>query len=581
MKRRLLSILVALAVMVTFMPAQTLTVAAASKAKTKATVSTQTGLKKALKNKKLKTLNIRTSKKRSFVIAKGSHKKVSVNYSAANSNIKNSSRFKTITINRLGEKTWTEKAKGNTIALNDSNGRINVLKGASVNAIKINKASSVVIDVKGRLTKVNVNAKSAIYVNGTPDNEVSIDLSGNKSVGSSVKNNTTSRINLIHRNGVYALAAGRNVSVLENGHLMMTQVDIPLPPLEPEPEEEVEPVTPGGGGGTPTPGPTPGPSPTPGPTPEPTPVPVEKDPSFKAVYDTNNEANILTFYYDKEDHSGSNIKVYDNLPMNASPESWKSPEMPTEEEFWAYEAIANEVKKVVIDPSVADLHGLKSTYMMFYYFVNCSSITGVEYLDVSQVYDMNWMFASFGSSVEDFNCIPNVSNWDTSSLETADHMFYFYGGNSTELSGVPDVSNWDTSNLNLVQDMFNMYGSDSKKLQFRLDLTKWNVSKLVYTMYMFEFAGYSISDENWQVIIPYKSAGKINTTEYFYVYDGSYAIHPTGDRVFTVAAEVQEELPEELPEESPEKSQEELPKESPEESPEKLPEGSTDSPAVE
>lgn len=40
MKKKLLSILLALAMIVTFMPAQTLTVAAASKAKTKATVST-------------------------------------------------------------------------------------------------------------------------------------------------------------------------------------------------------------------------------------------------------------------------------------------------------------------------------------------------------------------------------------------------------------------------------------------------------------------------------------------------------------------------------------------------------------
>lgn len=76
MKRKLLSVILSIAIVVSFMPMQVC--CASAKVNTKATVSTQAGLKKAFRNKSLKTITISTTKERTFKIPSVNHKKVSL-----------------------------------------------------------------------------------------------------------------------------------------------------------------------------------------------------------------------------------------------------------------------------------------------------------------------------------------------------------------------------------------------------------------------------------------------------------------------------------------------------------------------
>lgn len=146
------------------MPIHVLTASAASKAKAKQTVSTQSKLDKALKNKKLRTLTIRTEKRTG------------------------------LTLNKNAFQTWSEHAKGNTITVNSKRALVTVSRTAAVDDLNINrKGSSVTLDVNGQAKKVNVNTKTKITINGVPSKNVLFKL-GKKSVGATIANNTSSTI---------------------------------------------------------------------------------------------------------------------------------------------------------------------------------------------------------------------------------------------------------------------------------------------------------------------------------------------------------------------------------------------------
>lgn len=164
MRKKLLSIILSLAMLVTIMPMQTVDVAA--KVKTKATVSTQKGLKKALKNKKLKTLTIKTSKKVKFAIPKGVHKKLTLVVNAPKADVTNKARFKKITVKKIASKTWKEYAKDNSLTIDALTGHFSLLKSANVKSVKITKENSkVTFDVKGKLQKTSIESKANVTIN--------------------------------------------------------------------------------------------------------------------------------------------------------------------------------------------------------------------------------------------------------------------------------------------------------------------------------------------------------------------------------------------------------------------------------
>lgn len=102
-------------------------------------------------------------------------------------------------------------------------------------------------------------------------------------------------------------------------------------------------------------------------------------PTFKAVYVDSD--NSLTFYYDSTSHSGT---VYP-LPNAAG-----------SADAWGYDSVRESVIKVKIDSSVAGFHDLTSTAYMFANMEYANTIDGAEYLDVSHVTDMSYMFFCFG-----------------------------------------------------------------------------------------------------------------------------------------------------------------------------------------
>ena len=180
MKKKLLSIVLSIAMVVTMMPAQTLVVSAA--AKTTATVSTQKGLKKAIKSKKLKTLTIKTSKKKSFSIPKGTHSNVDLILDAPKANVKNKSLFKTITIkNMLPSETqsgWVECKKGNTFIFEAAAGRMAVANGASVKEIRLTAPDTkMLFNVNGEINKINVEKKATLNFIGRTSETTTVNIS--------------------------------------------------------------------------------------------------------------------------------------------------------------------------------------------------------------------------------------------------------------------------------------------------------------------------------------------------------------------------------------------------------------------
>ena len=103
---------------------------------------------------------------------------------------------------------------------------------------------------------------------------------------------------------------------------------------------------------------------------------------------------------------------------------------------------------------------------MFQGMATATNISGAEYLDVSNVTDMSYMFNNFGggntNSHTILNSVPNVSGWNTGNVTNMTAMFESYGNFSDNLAIVPDVSDWNTSNVTNMAYMFQKYGHESQ-----------------------------------------------------------------------------------------------------------------------
>ncbi|MDO5328789.1 MAG: DUF1542 domain-containing protein [Coriobacteriia bacterium] len=201
--------------------------------------------------------------------------------------------------------------------------------------------------------------------------------------------------------------------------------------------------------------------------PWPKPTPVEK--TVKAVYDEKEGANTLTFYYDDSDHSGEG-KVETNIPTQAE-----------EDENWPYHEYRESIKKVIIDESMQEYDGFESTAYMCHYMTNAEDIVGFEYLDVSNVVDMRYMFQNYGSNSQ-ISSVPDVSGWKTSNVQFMNSMFSSYGKNSSKLNQAPkcahvdDSQVWDLSKIKYMSNMFQYYGQFAKNLNVAPDVSGWDFS---------------------------------------------------------------------------------------------------------
>ena len=103
----------------------------------------------------------------------------------------------------------------------------------------------------------------------------------------------------------------------------------------------------------------------------------------------------------------------------------------------------SKLKKVVFDPSYAKTRP-KSTAYWFHGAKELANITGIEFLNTSNVTDMGWMF-SMCSGLTSLD----VTHFDTGNVADMDSMFYSCSG-LTSL----DVTHFDTGNVTNMKMMF-------------------------------------------------------------------------------------------------------------------------------
>ena len=164
----------------------------------------------------------------------------------------------------------------------------------------------------------------------------------------------------------------------------------------------------------------------------------------------------LTFYYDTQRSSRSGT-TYDLNKGYAHP-------------GWESDGTNASVTKVVFDPSFAGARPT-TTWSWFYSMTNLQSITGMSYLNTSEVTNMSWMFgfctilpsldvSSFNTAnVTNMSCVfygcasitsLNLSSFNTSKVANMNYMFY----GCTNLRTIYVGSGWSTAAVTYSDDMF-------------------------------------------------------------------------------------------------------------------------------
>ncbi len=175
--KRALAWIMALALIVGFIPAQSASAAVNPKAgtakkTTDVVVSTQANLKKALKDKKVTKVTIKSSAAKKFSIPEGDYGKKALVVNAPKSDVTNRGVFKSITIQAIKANTWTERAVGNNIKVTAS-------------------SASIVVGTEGNVASLNLAKKDAkvfVKVNGEMESlvvskEAKVDLRANGKLG--------------------------------------------------------------------------------------------------------------------------------------------------------------------------------------------------------------------------------------------------------------------------------------------------------------------------------------------------------------------------------------------------------------
>ena len=136
---------------------------------------------------------------------------------------------------------------------------------------------------------------------------------------------------------------------------------------------------------------------------------------------------------------------------------------------WGGATVNAQITTVVFEPSFSSARPV-TCQNWFFSMRNLTSITGIEYLNTSEVTSMRYMF---------YNCSSltslDVTNFDTSQVTDMIGMF----SNCKSLTSL-DVTNFNTSNVTNMGNMF----SDCSKLT-SLDVTKFNTSKVTNMYGMF------------------------------------------------------------------------------------------------
>ena len=164
----------------------------------------------------------------------------------------------------------------------------------------------------------------------------------------------------------------------------------------------------------------------------------------------------LTFYYDNQRSSRTGT-TYD-LNTGNSYTGWET------------DGTYSNVTKVVFDPSFADARPT-TTFGWFYDMTNLQSITGLNYLNTSEVTNMAWMF----TYCENLTSI-DVSHFNTSKVTNMKYMF-----SGCWLLTSLDLSSFNTSKVTDMRWMF--YGSNNLRTIYVGN--GWSTAAVTSSNYMF------------------------------------------------------------------------------------------------
>ena len=163
-----------------------------------------------------------------------------------------------------------------------------------------------------------------------------------------------------------------------------------------------------------------------------------------AVVEKNEEEKpvSVTFYYDdqKANRGGENISIVDITDGSTEKEVWNP--------MWKNNPSGEQnvtLTNVTFDKSFKDFNGLTSLYCWFACCTNLVSITGLEYVNTSNVATIKRLF---------YNCQAltsiDVSNFNTSKVTDMSAMFY----HCLTLSNI-NVSNFNTEKVTNMSSLFN------------------------------------------------------------------------------------------------------------------------------
>ena len=177
------------------------------------------------------------------------------------------------------------------------------------------------------------------------------------------------------------------------------------------------------------------------------------DPEAYACYTPDNTT--LTFYYDLD--RGSRQGTTYNLNTG------------TQQPDWVIDGTNASVSQVEFDPSFADARPT-STSAWFFCMNNLQSISGIQYLNTSEVTIMSAMFTEcFALTSLD------LSHFNTAKVTNMNNMFYSCTG-LTEL----DLRSFNTERLTTATRMF--FGCTGLR---NLDLSSFNTSQVTHMAFMF------------------------------------------------------------------------------------------------
>ena len=180
----------------------------------------------------------------------------------------------------------------------------------------------------------------------------------------------------------------------------------------------------------------------------------EKVPEAYACFTPTNET--LTFYYDHLRSTRTGSSTYD-LNQGSNKPGWRDDGM--------YDYVHN----VVFAPSFANVRPT-STYYWFGGMTHLESITGINYLNTSEVTEMRYMF---------YNCTQlnslDVSGFNTAKVTNMGYMF----SSCTALTSL-DVSNFNTAQAT---DLRSMFSGNSALMS--IDLSNFNTAQVKNMSYMF------------------------------------------------------------------------------------------------